>query len=1161
MQAVPTLVGTGTAAAAAAVGLAFGQPPEPETPWSPPPIHNPFPADYDPFRVQALPPRPSTSAALSRHPYPSPADDLPYSPFRPLADAGPGPLASPPMSPTSPTSPTDIPRPLTGVPSSSSPWPNSRGHSHARHGDLACQPIAENARDSVSSRDSWVRRFSRPLSRHGSRRSSLGPDSSSMAFSNGSGVPMLGQPPTTHPSPNKLVKRATSGPQGPAGGLQRRGSLGLTLRRPATSHQRSATLQQLQQNQGAFAERPLSPDVMVPPEAYVPTPTSTSFPAADRTQESRPSKWSSFFHARRAAPSGRELPGLPQGFFPRRRMAVSWGRVYKAYLTKPDQIAEEPASWDEGDVGQDLPADDQTNDCGVEPTSDDPGPVGTPEPSADKPPRRPLSTHLSSASQWISRTGSGRLLRRNTVDAKIGGGRFLPESSAVPRDHAYYPPVGPGPEGFPAPPEARDPPPQHSDPALKHQADLSRTRKRNSSSPAPPHRRLSSGFSIDVARASSNGLPRPLYSPPVNYPRPSSATTHSRGPSGERSVTLAGSDASAREPPFGDDEDTDFRSDGIYDSFRTGTSSTRVRSVETPIESMYDDSPPSTASHPKTQRLSVQEMLPPGWDGETTKITEEEELAHTPVKAVDLAEVSDAAPKVHDLGLDGAHALSAVTRDFDRQSFFDEDDDDDDWARDDDNPISNHLSPPGSTNSRHMSPTQLHALRNISGSSTGSSSLLRNSMSDRPRSNIFDWAEPSPHDTSEAGMPRPKTVHGKRELVLRGGRPATRKPIGAAHIRSQSVPVVHDSDGSKPPPKFGTWALGHKKSERWDEDFEFEGDDAAAGAPGGKDSATSFTVVVPASIQATQPSVRAHSGQIRELSLLVNDLKRLCRHGKELDLLQGPLAAKWTEAESIIALASPDEEEDEAISTRPSFDCDRPQTDDLFLDEGFDGSALDFDETFGFSEPEMSKTAVVRERQSPKRRSVFSPDDDIFGGSWPLNDGSGSGTETGTSPRPHTPSRTSSPNRHSAVINTVIDVLKQQQQKSARAKNPPVATATARPAAPDTKLYFDTNSLQVLVKQAGQLRDVLSDAVRRSELLTQSPAGTPRRERHNGRPHPCQHQPGDGSPAFTRVFVDPGSTASTPPGQRSLATSHSTPSILSKASVDSPRMQMMTAVN
>jgi hypothetical protein len=588
---------------------------------------------------------------------------------------------------------------------------------------------------------------------------------------------------------------------------------------------------------------------------------------------------------------------------------------------------------------------------------------------------------------------------------------------------------------------------------------------------------------------------------------------------------------SARDGGFGDDEDTDFKSDGVYDSFRTGASSNRMRSVETP-ESMFDDSPPGTASNTRTKRLSIQEMLGRSWDGET-KITEEDESVPTPIRAVHLVDAPGFGQKADDFGFDATHELSLGNRDFGRLSF--DDDDDDDWARDDENTLSNHLSPPSSTNSRRVSPTLRQALRNFSGN--GSADIQLDSMSDRPRSNIFDWAEPSAHDKFDTDLPRPKTVHGKQELDLRGGRTTSRKPPGIAHVRSQSVPIVVPdlSDGSKPPPKFGTWGLGTKTaSEDWDDDFEFDGDEPAVCMPGGKDSATSFSMVVPASIQATQPSVRAHSGQIRELSLLVNDLKRLCRHGKDLDILRGPIATKWAEAESIIALASPDEEEDEEMgSTKSSMDFDRPRIDELFLEEGFDGPALDhIDDPFVFPEPEMSKTAVVRERHSPRRRSVFSPDDDIFG-NWPTNEG------IATPARPRTPSRCSSPSRNSA-ISTVIEAMKQQQQKSDRVKSPP-------PRTPDTKLFFDTNSLQELVKRAGQLRDSLSDAVRRSELLTQSPAGTPRRDRHP------RHQNPDGSPAFTRVFVDP---ASSPP--RRLLNSHSTPSILSRASVDSPRMQMMT---
>ncbi|KAL2261220.1 hypothetical protein VTK26DRAFT_4552 [Humicola hyalothermophila] len=1137
MQAVPSLVGTGTAVAAAAAGLVFGQPPEPEVPWSSP-TQQIFPPDYDGFRAQQATNRPSTSAATPHQTYPSTADDFPYASFRQLVDATPvSPLTSshPPPTPSAP-------RPLTAG-QASSPKVTGRRHSFMRLGDIASRPIAENARDSVSSRESWIRRLSlRPLSQHGSPRSSVGPETSSMTFSHGSGVPMLGQPPPLHAAPNKLVKRATSGQDGPAAGRPRRGSRSqvLTLRRPATSHQRSATLQQFRAS--CASPEPLTPNAKFSFDNYNLTPLSPTCVDASRSS----GKWTSFFHARRSGSSGRDISGTQgvtspyHGFFPRRRMSLAPGHVSRPYLTKPDEIADVPPLADEVETkhaqftlekkrGSSHSGSDPSTSTGCAPD--------------DRLPKRSLSTHFSSAGHWIAKTGSVRRPRRSTVDGRSGGGRYAPHPLAVPPELADGL-AKPGLEESHTLSSAHQQDPRQPGPELES-AGLPRTRKRNYSSPLPPLNRLSS-FNLDVAQielatSTSAISPRP-YHTPINYPQQpqgSVSVAHSRGPSGERSVTLAGSDFEARDGVSGEDEDTD----GMYDSFRTGTSSNRVRSVETPLESMFDESPPSTASNSRTKRLSIQEMLGRPWDGET-KITEEDENLPTPIRAAHLSEAAEFEPrhfKAHDFALDLPEHLP-VTRDFERLSF--DDDDDDDWARDDENTLSNHLSPPSSTNSRRVSPTFRQALRNASGNA--SPDRQRESMDSRPRSNIFDWSEPSVHDKHDPDLARPKTVHGKQELDLRGGRPIIRKPPGAAHVRSQSVPVVHDAaDGFKPQPKFGTWGLGTKTaSEDWDDDFEFDGDEAAASLTGGKDSASSF-MVVPASIQATQPSVRAHSGQIRELSLLVNDLKRLCRHGKELDILQGPAAAKWAEAESIIALASPDEDEPEELgSTKPSMDLDRSKIDDRFLEEGFDGPLLDhMDDLFGFPEPEMSKTAVVRERHSVRRRSVFSPDDDIFGGNWPLADGSL------TPARSHTPDRCSTRSRNSA-ISIVIEAMQQQQQRSTTgraAKNPPTMTSATRN--PETKLFFDTNSLQGLVKRAGHLRDALSDAVRRAELLTQSPAGTPRRESRHATPgrHGANSNP-DGSPAFTRVFEDPGSSPPPPSRSSRLPTSRSTSSILSRTS-------------
>ncbi|KAK0742375.1 hypothetical protein B0T21DRAFT_382002 [Apiosordaria backusii] len=1137
MQAVPSLVGTGTAIAAAAAGLVFGQPSESEAPpWSSP---SPavFPPDYDAFRIQASSARPNTSAAAPHQRCSSPTQEFAYGSFHQLVDPSPSPL----MSPT--TEAAQNQRPVSAVPVSS-PRANSRRQSFLRQEtkDSASRQNGESVRDSVSSRESWIRRLSlRPISHHGSPRSSMGPDSSSLTFSHGSGVPMLGQQPPANPAPNKLVKRNAPGFSESPGSHQRRGSKPqvLMLRRPATSHQRTATLQQQSQPQVNPVDPPPSAggghkfsfEPSSVPEAE--TPTSIAFGGSKRST----SRWTSFFHARRAAGLGRDASGLTSGqsaklasLFPKRRVSLTPGHISRAYLTKADCITDIPVIVDEVEQQEEEFGHIENLEALQSPSN----PTDSPDTTQEKRPKRSMSMHFSSAQNWIARTSSVRRPRRSTVDAKGGNNnRYATDLAGTLRDPMQSP-VSPTTQEIVVPPNYQpQAPPLEPAPTL---SDAPRNRKRNSPSPLPPLNRLSS-FNIDVARlglssSSSSTAPPRSFHTPINYMNGSQgplALTHSRGPSGERSVTLAGSDFEVHDA---DDEDTDVRSDA-YDSFRTVASSSRVRSVETPLDSMFDESPPSTAGNGKTKRLSIQEMLGCGWDGEA-KITEEEESQATPVRSTHLDDTSKLSVKGSGYGYSGQGGLMLVNRDFARLSF--DDDDDDDWTRDDDNTLSNHLSPPSSTNSRRVSPTLRHALKNMGGN--GSPDLSRQSMSDRPRSSIFDWSEPSIHDKFDSDTTRPKTVHGKQEMDLRLGRSTSRKAPGAGHVRSQSVPVVPEpTDGSKPPPKFGTWGLGTKNvSEDWDDDFDF--DETALDLTGGKDSNTSF-MVVPPSIQASQPSVKAHSGQIRELSLLVNDLKRLCRHGKDLNIIHGAIQPKWVEAENIIALASPDEDEaDEFGSVKSSLDFDRDDLDEIderFIDEGFDGSMLDdINDPFEIPEPHMTRTTVVRERATVRRRSVFSPDDDIFGGQWPLPD------EPLKPPRPRTPDGSVSPNRSSAVLTTVIEAMQQQRSTS----DPIAATATKTQ---DTKLFFDTNSLQELVKRAGHLRDSLSDAVRKAELLTQSPAATPRRERYSS------HRNLDGSPAFTRVFSDP--AASSPP--KRLPKSHSSNSILGRRSIDSPRMQMM----
>jgi hypothetical protein len=258
-------------------------------------------------------------------------------------------------------------------------------------------------------------------------------------------------------------------------------------------------------------------------------------------------------------------------------------------------------------------------------------------------------------------------------------------------------------------------------------------------------------------------------------------------------------------------------------------------------------------------------------------------------------------------------------------------------------------------------------------------------------------------------------------------------------------------------------------------------------------------------------------------------------------LLDGPTEALWKEAENIIALASPDEEsEDDADDDQSSLEFDSSMVDERFLDEGFDAASLDhIEEPFDVAEPNIPKTAVVKERQVVRRRSVFSPDDDIFGGHWPLAD------ENKRPETPRTPERTREFHTpDGTVVASVMEAMQQHRATSSWTRRSPVKPSKA-------KLFFDTNSLQELVRRANTLFHTLSETVRRAELLTQSPAVTPKHERYRR---------ADGSPAFTRVFTDP---AASPP--KRLPKSQSTNTVIPRTSIDSPastgigkRMQMMT---
>lgn len=240
------------------------------------------------------------------------------------------------------------------------------------------------------------------------------------------------------------------------------------------------------------------------------------------------------------------------------------------------------------------------------------------------------------------------------------------------------------------------------------------SRQRNVSSPLPPLSRLSS-FNVERASGHRSGSGPPGF---ATLPRSFPLVPRRRDTSDERSSTLASSDVDLRGFNSSiDDDDTDFKSDTIFDSVRTAAStSTRVRSADTPIESMFDESPPSTAGNgnSKTKRLSIQEILGHSRDSDTRIMEEEDEGFSTPIRAVDTRPERSFSPSSVLRGFDFSdtgyqkpsqfdavdadaenqpHAISADI-DYSRPSMDDDEDDDDEWARVDDSGVVNCLSPP-----------------------------------------------------------------------------------------------------------------------------------------------------------------------------------------------------------------------------------------------------------------------------------------------------------------------------------------------------------------------------------------------------------------------------------------------------------------------------------
>lgn len=1145
----------------AATGLVFGRP-QLSTP-ARPASNKRKATEYDMEQQVVSSPRsrPATSSTLA-----TPIREATSSPL--YASTGSG-----PRIPTDRTSPNE-----------DSTSPVLRLNSTSRRRDILSSQDhgVGSRRDSLSSRNSWIRRLStiQVSSHQGSPRSSTGPDSPSLTFSHGSAAPILDTAGSSAPlPPNKLVKRTTSGRLRDGDTPVRNGSRSQvpTLRRPATSHQRSVTLQQ-QLRRDRIDSPEVSPQQHSSPSQTQQRVIVGNFPPPDsRTPwrlyfESRPTKLNK--ERQSARPSDSSMDAF---YSTTRRIILPEGST-TPYLLKATMIIESEdktiPSWMET-----LPA--QIGEPMASTNLESPPTAQAADEEPRKLPRRSLSMNFTSPSTWITRSGSLRATKRGTA-AKPTGKRYssapiapLPVRAAT-SAHGTY---GSRRKGILDPNVYQNNGQESGDGRESQSPSVTsdiQTRTRNNSSPLPPLSRLSS-FNMDLTRLglSSSSSSAPRRSPispnsPINHTSPVSMNANDRpqvksspkviihqdtspripeAMGSDRASTLIGSDSENRGFASGEEDEIDFQSDTVFDSYRTGTTgSIRVRNP--PLELMFDDSPPNNGHKIKT--TIIRDLAANGAFRES--IVEEDEDMVTPIKhrrgsdkdrfSTPSTPVRDGAEAVpDDIMQSSPPSFSLGSKEFARLSLED-DDEEEDWTKDDDSvTISNPLSPPSSSiNSRRVSSAIRTALADVT--KTGSSSGNAAPSGDRPRS-LFDWSEPLTAEKVDVmgNSPRPKTVHGKRIIDGRGGRTVGRKGPNAIHIRSQSVPVVPDVAGhrehGKLAPKFGTWGLGGKGvNEDWDNDFEFDGADVDE-KDNTNDSMSGSGMLVPEAIQASQANVVGHVGQIREVCWLVEDLKRLRGLAREKGILDGSSASLWREAEGIIALAIPDEE-DETLSpprSPSSYSFERESIGDRYRDGGFDVDELsEAKGSVQASNNQERATGLVYDGLHVRRQSVFSPEDDIFGAG-----GVAASQRLGEEQMQSMKAARQMRSKDSTdVARTVMEHIHQH-----RAASDPLRSETSDGL---KKMPFDTTSLRDLVHRANTLSRALAEIIRKVDCSSQSPHRNPKNDL-------------DSSPAFTRVFTDPHTS---PP--KNLLRSQSNNSILSGSIDASPtrglgkRMHMMTVV-
>ncbi|PLB54327.1 hypothetical protein P170DRAFT_373260, partial [Aspergillus steynii IBT 23096] len=491
--------------------------------------------------------------------------------------------------------------------------------------------------------------------------------------------------------------------------------------------------------------------------------------------------------------------------------------------------------------------------------------------------------------------------------------------------------------------------------------------------------------------------------------------------------TVIGSD-DTRIFTSGDEDDTDFLSDTAFDSIRTHITTQSTAGIYAPrIETIFDqntspyciDAESIKPSHPDQTSSRDPRVIKSGShdpDGDATSVRFS----------------APGAQEVNCLG-DGDSKLS-----------FPSD------LTDDEDALSLVAALPGEVGEQIPQCGNFPAEKSpafplrIAGSN--GRGLTHDSLESYPKVNIFDWSEQPRNDREAQGSDgRPRTVHGKHGPEARGSRPPGRKPPNTLHLRSQSVPVSRDpptsNESRQTSGKFGTWGLGSKGvSEDWDSDFEFEdADENIAGEsikPHRDPGVPQRGMMVPQAIMDRQASLHGQFGQVQELTLLVEELKRLRHQASFLGIVRGPSSELWKEAEGIVDLATLD---DEDTSHSPP------------------GSPSSLTFSFDDSEGESSTNDTFKRASGESWQPSFS--------------------EHSTSIH----SNGADEREISTKANSVLDLIYRQ-----RVSPDPALNESQLPKS--KKLPFDTRSLRDLVIRAGVVTRALKEVIRKAEGVAVDPS-------------------------------------------------------------------------